>query len=408
MRKIICFLGARPSKCTYLWNNIEQVEGEQFAEVLIRKEQFDQMWVFSTEEARKSTYPLLEKYGDPRINPVDIPDGNQAGDYWVIFEKVIEKIDENDEVIFDITHGFRSLPFLTFLFAAYLKTARNAVIVAVYYGALEMARSHPDGLAPVLELSEFVKMLDWIIAADLFLQTSDARKLATLLERRSGTSKKAAKNLEAVSLAAFLCQPFSLGAQSGNISPNLEAAATEFSITSIPFTVLANRIADHFSALSLTSGASDEDKIILEYRLIRRYYSDKQWVQFVTLSREWLIDVVTVHLGEPLDFSRKSRSRFEDSINILSLQGSPLPNEKRNYDQSDLNKWGVIIQTWDEKEIILKAWRDIRTIRNQIDHAEHQAPSLLIALDNMEKKMAKIYTSIQKLAETWHYDHFEK
>ena len=97
------------------------------------------------------------------------------------------------------------------------------------------------------------------------------KAVATKKVIKKAAPKKAAKNLEAVSLAAFLCQPFSLGAQSGNISPNLEAAATEFSITSIPFTVLANRIAYHFSALSLTSGASDEDNIILESRLIRRY-----------------------------------------------------------------------------------------------------------------------------------------
>lgn len=401
MRKIICFLGARPSHCTYLWMDNEKIDGEQFAEVLLKKERFDQMLVFVTKDASINSFPLLSKYKDKRIKKVPIPDGKNSREIWKIFERVIERVNEGDEVVFDITHGFRSLPFLSFLFAAYLKTARNAQIVAIYYGALEMARSRKDGLAPVLELSEFVKMLDWIIAADQFIQTSDARRLSTMLETKSEVSKIAANNLEKVSLAAFLCQPFSLGDLARLIQPSLVNSASDFSTTSLPFTVLANRIGQNFDSLAINSEPSDIGKIHQEYRLLHRYFKDNQWIQAITLAREWIIDIITVRLNQPLDFSRSGRSPFEKAVNVLSLLGTPYPNHKRSYNTNDLDQWGMQILTWPDKDLIINVWQNLRIIRNQIDHAEHQSRSIIIPLDDMRIKILEIEQLLENLAQSW-------
>ncbi|WP_219973886.1 CRISPR-associated DxTHG motif protein [Rubrobacter xylanophilus] len=44
--------------------------------------------------------------------PVDIPDGKSEAELWEIFEKFGEHLKEGDEVVLDLTHGFRHLPAL--------------------------------------------------------------------------------------------------------------------------------------------------------------------------------------------------------------------------------------------------------------------------------------------------------
>ncbi len=125
------------------------------------------------------------------------------------FDKVIEQINEGETVIFDITHGLRSIPFLAFLFAAFLKTAKQVTIEAIYYGALELGDRDKGIPAPVIDLSEYVAMLDWITATDQFGTHGNAT-IWQLLDRGAMLKKLpawAAEQLRIVSPGSFLCQP---------------------------------------------------------------------------------------------------------------------------------------------------------------------------------------------------------
>ena len=124
---------------------------EEFSQALREFIEFDRMLVFVTNEARETTWPVLRDLHDPRILPVSIPVGNDSDGLWTLFDRLIEHVAEGDTLIFDITHGLRSIPFLVFLAAAYLKTARNVTIEAILYGAYELGQP-----APVIDLSEFV------------------------------------------------------------------------------------------------------------------------------------------------------------------------------------------------------------------------------------------------------------
>src|SRR5580658_7941970 len=46
----------------------------------------------------------------PGCRCVDIPDGRSPEEFWDIFNVVAEVVPNGEEVILDITHGFRSLP----------------------------------------------------------------------------------------------------------------------------------------------------------------------------------------------------------------------------------------------------------------------------------------------------------
>ena len=187
MKKVITFLGTKRQATQYSLGN-QIYTGDVFAQALRQFLEFDQMLVFVTARARSEVYPVLEALGDDRIIPVDIPIGENADEMWEIFEKLTSQIDDGDEVSFDITHGLRSIPFLVFLAAAFLKSAKQVTIEGIYYGASELRQDSEGNSrpAPIIDLSEFVTLLDWLNASEQFREFGNASELARQL-RQAGT-----------------------------------------------------------------------------------------------------------------------------------------------------------------------------------------------------------------------------
>ncbi len=249
MRTIITFLNDKPpkSETRYTWEGREY-GGCFFCQALRQFVEHDRMLVCITPQAEQLTWPILLTMQDPRIQPVPIPIGKSASEMWLVYDAIAARIHEGETVIFDITQGLRSLSFLMFLFAAYLKSAKKVKIEAIYYGALELGQP-----APVVDMSEFVTMLDWLTATDQFVQTGDARRLAMLLnpsKNSGGVAAEAAKALSSVSLAAFLCQPFRLMSAVSELDTALCKAETELALMSRPFGILRDQVVEAFSPFS--------------------------------------------------------------------------------------------------------------------------------------------------------------
>ena len=86
-----------------------------------------------------------------------------------------------------------------FLFAAYLKAAKNVTIDAIYYGALELGNSETGIPAPVIDLSEFVSMIDWLTATDQFIKTGNGKSLANLLLNGNTELQELASGIDGIS-----------------------------------------------------------------------------------------------------------------------------------------------------------------------------------------------------------------
>ncbi len=406
MRKVITFLGRRPMETDYEFNG-KTYSGKVFAEAMRQFVAFDQMLVCATEEAHTDTWPVLEALQDERIIEVSIPRGETTQEMWEMFDRILVHIAEKDTVIFDITHGLRSLPFLVFLFAAYLKAARSATIEAIYYGAYELGDAQVKRPAPVIDLSEFVTLLDWLTATDQFTQAGDGRRLAKLLNPqglKSGPAARAEKTLLTVSQAAFLCQPFTLMKTVGGLGSDLLTAESELDLTAHPFGVLRDQITATFRRFESDIAKDVREGLRAEYRLILWYYANKQHIQTVTLSREWLIDAVTYRLGQPLDLRSEPRTRMERAISGLERVGQKRRNEQtgemETLTREDLNEYGrIIYDTWPERDTIIKLWTSLSPLRNALDHAEHQASPAKLA--TLIEKIEKVMPLLHDLAQQW-------
>lgn len=129
---------------------------------------------------QKGLESQIKSLGLPcELEDVSIKDGNTTEEIWDIFSTVYEKLEEGDELYFDITHGFRYLPMLILVLGNYSRFLKDTRIKSITYGNFE-ARSKDEG--PIVDLLPFVSLQEWTSASASFLQTGHVEELTRLSE----------------------------------------------------------------------------------------------------------------------------------------------------------------------------------------------------------------------------------
>ena len=406
--KIITFLGDRGAlQTTYSYEG-KTYQGGVFAEALRQFCQYDTMLVCVTEKAKENTWSVLENLADSRIQPIDIPTGRTTEEMWETFKIISEQVNDNDQVIFDITHGLRSLPFLVFLFAAYLKAAKNVTIEAIYYGALELkSRELP---APVINLSEFVGMLDWLIATDRFVEIGDGQALANLLynaipsnnELRDQPStrpfklhlKKSAEAIERISLALSLTRPIETMQSATALEETLQQAAPSFAQRAKPFSLLSEKVIKEYGQFALenpTDQAALAENLWLQLQMIQWYINRNKLVQAVTLAREWVISVLVLRFEETMFDHGNSRKYVEYSINNAVEKGKP------NHRPITPSRCDEKFEALPEAEKLVKIWSQMNGVRNDIAHVGMNLQPL--PAEKLKKKIVSLSPGLLEIAE---------
>lgn len=408
MRRIITFLGLQSKKTTYSFEG-KNYDGEVFAEALHQFCNYDSMLVCVTPEAKNKTFPILEKLKDERIEAVDIPNGENTAQMWETFKKITGKVNENDQVIFDITHGLRSLPFLVFLFSAYLKAAKNVTIDAIYYGAWELGFSN-NGIAPVIDLSEFISMIDWITATQRFVEIGDGQALANLLKNAipSGIElrdnpasrplrsqlEKTVKSIETISLALNVTRPIETMESATKLEEILKQAAPSFAERAKPFSLLSEKVVKEYGQFALedpTDQAALAENLWLQLQMIEWYIQRDRVVQAVTLAREWLISVLVLKFNELMFDNANSRRPVENAINnaVEKRKSLPRPITPSRCDE----KFAALPQV-DE---LVNIWSQMAELRNDIAHVGMNLNPQ--SASKLKDKAVSLYPQLQKLGQ---------
>lgn len=141
----------------------------------------------------------------------NIADGVNDNDFLSIFQQIYESMDENDEITFDVTNGFRSIPFLFYPVISYAKKLKNITIDNIYYGP------YVRGINPtvILDLQKYGEILDWANAAHIFRISGNAKEILQLSQKRYngleekdsfGESQQASKWLSSLTEALLTCR----------------------------------------------------------------------------------------------------------------------------------------------------------------------------------------------------------
>jgi len=392
MHKIITFLGTHipfdreknEKVITSYLHNGKTYDGYVFPQALRQFADFDKMLVFVTKEAKNSTWTVLEALEDPRIKPIDIPIGETTAEMWGIFDQIIEQVDEGDSVIFDITHGLRSIPFLMFLFAAFLKFSRSVTIESVYYGALELGNQKKGVPAPVFDLSEFVNMLDWLTAADRFVETGDGQLLSKLLKdemppgvqmgndykiREIGKHlENSADDIDNISKALLMTRPIETMISGAKITATLQTTAETLEDEARPFAVLGNKIERTYSRFGFEDPLNPQKikkHLLVSKELINWYLNHQQASSACLLMREWMISAVMAILGlYPLNIYTKRKE-----VEFIFYQA--LKNY-RDFGQACVNLFPQGLEKLSDPAGFIQFWQKITDLRNDNAHCGYR------------------------------------
>ncbi|MEH2295177.1 TIGR02221 family CRISPR-associated protein [Nostoc sp.] len=371
MRQIITFLGLYPRETTYSFKG-KTYKGEVFAEALRQFCEYDSMLVCVTNEAKKRSFTVLEKLEDTRIKAIDIPTGATTEEMWETFKIITEQVNENDHVIFDITHGLRSLPFLVFLFAAYLKAAKNVTIGAIYYGALELGNFKTDLPAPVIDLSEFVSMIDWLTATDQFIKTGNGQYLANLLLNGNIASQELASGIDSISQGLQLLRPMDVLEKSALLPKLIAQAVPTVSQSELPFITLLTRLEKDYGKFGLINPTDyiikPQASLLRQLEIVKWYAQKGQIVQALSMAREWLPSLLCYYFNIDPQIERPNRNEMELLLNGGIGQKDAQGNR---YTSSYLEQYKASISQ-EKRTQLSNLWSNsykLANLRNDVLHA---------------------------------------
>lgn len=128
-----------------------------------------------------------------------IPLGRNADEQRDILSIIADSLENDSTAVFDITHGLRHMPMVSFASALYLRQAKNVTISGIYYGAFDLRRA--DGATPVIELDGLLDIADWVEGVATFQNSGRYQALVPLMQREANSKKipvlqKAAEKLQ--------------------------------------------------------------------------------------------------------------------------------------------------------------------------------------------------------------------
>ncbi len=408
--KAITFLGiARYSPTTYVYGDLSH-HTDLFPDALCRFVKPSELLVFVTGKARDMHFDALCNKLAGKIEPrgVSIPEGRNEDELWQIFDALTEEVNEGDEVVFDITNAFRSIPFLVFLAAAYLKAAKHIGLRAVLYGAYE-ARDEANH-SPVFDLTSFVQLLDWLTATDRFVQMGDGRALAELLRagippgpqmrddleaRAMGNHLRvAADAMDKVSLALWVTRPLEAMQAAARLDRTLDQARPSIARLAQPFGVMADQVRAAYVPFALTEPVEAVDikaNLRIQLAMVRWYLDKGQVVQAATLAREWLVSLLVWRLraGDLLD-QKNARWPVEQALNNLVEESKP------SSQAATPSRFDEAVRLLRVSEELGSVWSKLRDLRNDLAHVGMNAQARPAA--KLCRDAEELYPILEQLA----------
>jgi CRISPR-associated DxTHG motif protein len=207
-RKLISFLGTGDyAPWCYQFNGRSTGKPVEFVQIALA-EFFrpSEILIFTTEEAYAKNFApsgklrfqldeLVKQGFAQNAKNVIIPSGRSEAEIWEIFNTVLRHVGQDDHLLFDVTHSFRSLPLIALACIQYLRALRNVSLEGIYYGAFEARKDprDPDQPAPVFDLTPFVELMDWSQAVGEFVKYGECGAMGELLRRKVLPRKKATR-----------------------------------------------------------------------------------------------------------------------------------------------------------------------------------------------------------------------
>lgn len=143
-----------------------------------------------------------------QIEAHEIVEGFSEKEIWNIFDCVYDKLRPGEEIYFDVTHAFRSIPLFSTVLFNYAGFMKGTRLKAIYYGAFEklgpawkVMKDIPvdKRVAPILDLTSLVDLQNTNIAASNIIEFGRVGIMANLMtEETSPVTRMQRKASDAI------------------------------------------------------------------------------------------------------------------------------------------------------------------------------------------------------------------
>ncbi|MCC7224785.1 MAG: TIGR02221 family CRISPR-associated protein [Chitinophagales bacterium] len=318
----------------------------------------DKIFVLMTKEAEEKHKSDLEQVCEFEMIPIQT--GKNERELWDMFQAVAEKVPENETLIIDVTHGFRSQPMLLLAIAVYLQVMKNVKIAHILYGAYDA--KDDNGVSPIFDLKPFLDLISWSFATDNFLKKGDATLLSELLSNIHNQAHKSkndyspkglkgiGKTLAKLSEAFAVVRPQEVLELASQLPKKIKQTYSDIDNLSEakPFKSLLDKITEKFDKFSFNGSFFSEEGMRAQAKIIKFCLDTEQYQQAVTLSRELIVTKACAILNFDMI---KNRGEAEKQLNDAAI------NENH------------FLQMTEQSKEFVSIWRNLVEIRNDINHA---------------------------------------
>ena len=283
--------------------------------------------------------------------------------------KLQDELKDGDEVYLDITHSFRSNAFWMFLVMNYLTDVedKNIKVKAITYGMLEAQK---DGVAPVVNLNAFYKILQWIKGANNFKNYGNSYLIEENIE--NGKLSKKLKNFsDALNMNYTACLRQSIN--------SLKKLEDDIDNLEGPAKLIIPKVIKDF----MDRFASEDKDYLFQAKLAKWHFEQKRYAMAYININEAIIRFIMDTLEFPLLSSDKKRDEnklAKDWLNMVISRhdnNKVYPNFKTDKDNMELYEY-------------IKIFEHSRRVRNEIAHSIGGKDSAVNDIDSLKKYCDKI------------------
>lgn len=371
--KLLSFVGTgKYQKTTYFFGDRE-VETKYVQEAIVRIFGIEKAVLFCTERAKETNLDgvknRLEAAG-VEVEVADIPDGLTNEEHWEIFRIINERVEKVERVIFDVTHAFRSIPFISFLAVLYFKELRGIEVERVVYGALEAGT---QGRAPLVDMRDFAEVAECMMGVREFLRYGYADNLRDILRKvqRRAYSEGWEEKPRSIGNLGDSLERFSKAVHYARVRDALRYA--QDAVQYLPeaerelgrFIPPLKEIVDEIASLERMAFSRDElSPLSLKASLeVIRFQIERGLIlQAVELAREWFVNYLILRLGcEPDKWLLR-----DVRIEVERTLGAEI--NRRRGREAEETKFSERFAQLEDREELVKTWDRITSLRNDLAH----------------------------------------
>lgn len=139
-----------------------------------------------------------------QIEEHDIEAGFSEEEIWSIFDTVYSKLQIDDQIYFDVTHAFRSIPLFSIVLFNYAKFMMDTRLVSIMYGAFEKLGpaykvkelSIEQRVAPVIDLTNIARLQEYNQIASSLTEFGKVKQLKdAITSNQESASDQTIRNL---------------------------------------------------------------------------------------------------------------------------------------------------------------------------------------------------------------------